>query len=65
MGVERQQGKAYQLSLYEGEEGVVRHGAGGEGGTGTTAYEEQQRPTASERKRALAWGTERYTLLNR
>ncbi len=43
----------------------MRHGAGGEGGTGAAAYEEQQRPKASERKRALAWGTERYTLLNR
>ncbi len=53
MGVERQQGKAYQLSLFEGEKGAMRPGAGGEGGTGTAAYEEQQRPTASERKRAL------------
>ncbi len=53
MGVERQQGRAYQLSLFKGEEGAVHHGAGGEGGTGTAAYEEQQRPTASERKRAL------------
>ncbi len=35
MGVERQQGMAYQLSLFEGEEGAVRPGAGGEGGTGT------------------------------
>ena len=53
MGVKRQQGRAYQLSLFEGEEGAVRHGVPGEGGTGTGAYEEQQRPTASERKRAL------------
>ncbi len=53
MGVKRQQGTAYQLSLFEGEKGAVRPGAGGEGGTGTAAYEEQQRPTASERKRAL------------
>ncbi len=65
MGVERQQGRAYRLSLIEGEEGVVRPGVSGEGGTGTAACEEQQRPTASERKRALAWGTERYTLFNR
>ena len=42
MGVERQQGRAYQLSLFEGEEEAVRHGAGGEGGTGTGAYEEQR-----------------------
>jgi|TARA_B100002003_G_scaffold47098_1_gene42376 RNA-directed DNA polymerase len=53
MGVERQQGTVYQLSLFEGEEGAVRPGVSGEGGTGTAAYEEQQRPTASERKRAL------------
>ena len=53
MGVERQQGRAYQISLFEGEEETVRHGVPGEGGTGTGAYEEQQRPTASERKRAL------------
>ena len=53
MGVERQQGKAYQLSLFEGEEEAVRHGVPGEGGTGTGACEEQQRPTASARKRAL------------
>ena len=50
MGVERQQGRAYQLSLIEGEEGAVRPG---EGGNGPAAHEEQQRPTASERKRAL------------
>ncbi len=53
MGVERQQGRADQLFLFEGEEGAVRPGAGSEGGTGTAACEEQQRPTASERKRAL------------
>ncbi len=45
MGVERQRGMAYQLSLFEGEEGAVRPGVSGEGGTGTAAYEEQQRPT--------------------
>ena len=38
------------MSLFAGEEGAVRHGAGG---TGIAAYEEQQRPTVSERKRAL------------
>ena len=31
MGVERQQGRAYQLSLIGGEEGVVRPGVSGEG----------------------------------
>ncbi len=45
MGVERQQGRAYQLSLFEGEEGAVRPGVSGEGGTGTAAYEEC-RPSA-------------------
>ncbi len=53
MGVERQQGRVYQLSLGEGEKEAVRPGAGSEGGNGTAAHEEQQRPTASERKRAL------------
>ncbi len=65
MGIERRQGTVYQLSLLEWRAEIVRPGVPGEGGTGTAAYEEQQRPTASERKRALAWGTERYTLLNR
>ena len=65
MGVERQQGRADQLSLFEGEGEAMRPGAGGEGGTGTAACEEQQKPTASEQKRALAWDTERYTLFNR
>ncbi len=53
MGVKRQEGRVYQFSLFEGEEETVRHGVPGEGGTGTGACEEQQRPTASERKRAL------------
>ena len=64
MGVERQQGSVYQLSLFEGEEGALRHGAGG---TRTAACEEVQRPTVRlgrKRKRALAWGIERYTQLN-
>ncbi len=65
MGVERQQGRACQLSLFEGEKEALRPGAGGESGTGTAACEEQQRPTASKQNRALAWGTERYTLFNR
>jgi len=54
MGVERQQGTWYQLSLFEGREGCVRHGASGEGGTGSAACEESQALTASERERALA-----------
>ena len=53
MSVERQEGAGYQLSLFEGREGLVRHGAGSEGGTGTAAYEESQAVTASERERAL------------
>jgi hypothetical protein len=53
MGVERQQGTSYQLSLFAGTEDDVRHGAGGEGGTGSAAYEEPQTPTASDRERAL------------
>jgi len=53
MGVERQQGTWYQLSLFDGMKDDVRHGAGGEGGTGSAAYEEPQTPTALERERAL------------
>lgn len=53
MSVERQQGTWYQLSLFEGREGQVRHGASGEGGTGPAAHEEPQAFTASERERAL------------
>lgn len=53
MSVERQEGTWYQLSLFEGREDEVRHGAGGEGGTGSAAYEERQAFTASERERAL------------
>ncbi len=53
MGVERQQGTAYQLSLLEWGEETVRPGVPGEGGTGTGAFEEQQATTAFERKRAL------------
>ena len=57
MGVERQQGMAYQPSLLEWGKETVRPGVPGEGGTGTGASEEQQGPTASERKRALTGGT--------
>ncbi len=53
MGIERRQGTVYQLSLLEWGEEAVRPGVPGEGGTGTGASEEQQGPTASERKRAL------------
>ena len=35
MGVERQQGTGYQLSLLEWGKETVRHGDSGEGGTGT------------------------------
>ena len=57
MGIERRQGTVYQLSLLEWGEETVRPGVPGEGGTGTGANEEQQGPTASERKRALTGGT--------
>jgi RNA-directed DNA polymerase len=53
MGVERQQGMAYQLDLFEVCMDDMRPDVGGEGGTGPAASEEWQRPTASERKRAL------------
>ena len=53
MGVERQQGTGYQLSLFEQSEDPVRHGVGSKGGTGASALEESQAPTVSERKRAL------------
>ncbi len=53
MGVEQQQSTGYQLSLLEWGKETVRHDVPGEGGTGTGVYEEQQAPTASERKRAL------------
>lgn len=53
MGAERQQGTSYPLSLFEGTEDDVRHGAGGDGGTGSAACEEPQTPTASDRERAL------------
>ena len=62
MGVERQQGTWYQLSLFEGRGDCVRHGASGEGGTGSAACEESQAFTASERERALA-SDQRYAVL--
>ncbi len=57
MGLERRQGMVYQLSLIEWRKETVCPGVPGEGGTGTGASEEQQRPTASERKRALTGGS--------
>jgi len=53
MGAKRQQGTEYQPSLFRDMEDSVRPGAGGEGGTGASAYEEQQTSTASEQDRAL------------
>jgi len=53
MDVEQQQGTWTQLSLNEVEEGSVRHGASGEGGTGSAVHEEWQAPTALNRERAL------------
>ena len=54
MGVERQQGGACQPDLFdEAQRKALRLGAGGEGGTGSAAYEERQAPTASEQERAL------------
>lgn len=53
MDVEHQQGTWTQLRLFEAQEGSVRHGAPGEGGTGSSACEEEQASTASNRKRAL------------
>ena len=57
MGIERRQGTVCQLSLLEWGEETARPGVPGEGGTGTGASEEQQGPTASERKRALTGGS--------
>jgi len=53
MSVERQEGTWYQMSLFEGKKGQVRHGASGEGGTGPAAREEWQALTVLERERAL------------
>lgn len=52
MGVERQQGDGEQMYLFE-DMAPARPGAGGEGGTRTTAFEESQASTASDQKRAL------------
>jgi RNA-directed DNA polymerase len=54
MGVEQQQGTAYQLSLFAGEVEVVRSFAGGEAGSGSAAAGERQAPAALDGNRALA-----------
>jgi len=53
MDVEQQQGTWTQLSLFEVEVDSVRHGASGEGGTGSAVHEEWQASTAWNRERAL------------
>jgi RNA-directed DNA polymerase len=53
MGAERQQGKPYQRSLFEGLAEGLRHGQPGEGGTGPGRRAEPQTPTASDPARAL------------
>ncbi len=53
MDVEQQEGTWTQLSLFEEEEGSVRHGASGESGTGSAAYEEWRASTALNRRRAV------------
>jgi len=53
MDTEQQQGMGYQLHLFGDVEGSVRHGAGSEGGTGASAFEERQVSTASGQQRAL------------
>lgn len=54
MGVEQQQGTAYQLSLFGGGVEVVRFFAGGEAGSGSAAAGERQAPAALDGNRALA-----------
>jgi RNA-directed DNA polymerase len=54
MGVKRRQGSGNQMDLFdEALKASLRHGATGEGGTGTGAIEEQQAPTAGSQDRAL------------
>jgi RNA-directed DNA polymerase len=53
MDVEQQQGTWVQLNLFEVEVDSVRHGASGEGGTGSAVHEEWQASTAWNRERAL------------
>jgi len=58
MGMERQEGMGkkgwYQLSLFEGQLGRMRHGGSSEGGTGAEPREESQMTTALNREGALA-----------
>ena len=54
MSVERQQGRAYQLDLFdEALRKALRPGSPGDGGTGAGMPEEQQALTALEQQRAL------------
>jgi RNA-directed DNA polymerase len=54
MGVKRQQGSGDQRDLFdEALKASLRHGASGEGGTGTGAIVERQAPTAWDQNRAL------------
>lgn len=54
MGRERQKSRAYrQLRLFEEPAEVLRHGAGGEGGTRPSACVESQEPTALEEEPTL------------
>ncbi len=53
MGRKRQQGTLDQLDLFEARRSGVRHGATGDGGTGTGACEESQASTVWGQQRAL------------
>ena len=56
MGVERQQGSAKQLDLFdEALKASLRHDVTGKGGTGAGTNEERQSPTAWAEKLALAY----------
>ena len=53
MGVKRQQGTLDQLDLFEARRAGARHGATGDGGTGTGACAEPQASAVWEQQRAL------------
>ena len=53
MDVQRQQGGSYQRLLFQEPVENLRHGAGGDGGTGTAAIVEPQASTAFDQARAL------------
>jgi len=53
MGAERQQGKPYQRSLFEGLTEGLRHDQLSDGGTGPERHGESQTPAASDPARAL------------